>query len=156
VPAGKVLIDTNVYITAIRQGLEGPAGARLIEWFPRTYLAAVVSAELRAGVRSSRGLHAVLSFTSAFVRVGRVVAPTPQSWDQAGDVLARIARARSDLEDAVPGLWNDALIALSARQIGATVVTDNTDDFTLLREYVDFRFDAFAMARSVSRPHERR
>lgn len=155
-PAGKVLVDTNVYITAIRQGLEGPAGARLIEWFPRTYLAAVVSAELRAGVRSARGLQAVLSFTGGFARVGRVVAPTAQSWEQAGDVLAQIARARPDLEDAVLALWNDALIALSARQVGATVVTDNIHDFTLLHEYVDFRFETFAMAGSASRPHERR
>jgi predicted nucleic acid-binding protein len=32
-------------------------------------------------------------------------------------------------------LWDDALIALSARQVGATVVTDNVDDFALLGEY---------------------
>ena len=63
-PAGKVIIDTNVYVTAIQQGRAGPDGScRLIEWFPRTYLASVVSAELRAGVRSARGLREVLSFT---------------------------------------------------------------------------------------------
>jgi predicted nucleic acid-binding protein len=63
-PAGKVLVDTNVYITAIRQSREGPTGRQLIEWLPRTYLASVVSAELRAGVRSAGGLRAVRTFTA--------------------------------------------------------------------------------------------
>lgn len=145
-PAGKVLVDTSVYITAIRQGREGPTGMQLIEWFPRTYLASVVSAELRAGVRSARGLSAVRSFTDGFGRVRRVVAPTPQSWDQAGDILAQIARSRPDLSDAIHQLWNDALIALSARQVGATVVTDDLNDFALLREHVDFGVEPFAVA----------
>lgn len=145
-PTGKVLIDTSVYVRAIRQGRDGSTGMHLIEWFPRTYLASVVSAELRAGVRSARGLQEVLNFTDAFGRVGRVVTPTAQSWNQAGDILARIARTRPDLSDAVRYLWNDALIALSARQVGATVVTENADDFALLREVVAFGFEPFRVA----------
>jgi predicted nucleic acid-binding protein len=35
-------------------------------------------------------------------------------------------------------LWNDALIVLSARQIGATLVTTNLRDFELLRRHVRF------------------
>ena len=42
----------------------------------------------------------------------------------------------------VQGLWNDALIALSARQIGATLVTENLQDFGLLRRYVRFEWQA--------------
>jgi hypothetical protein len=53
-PTGKVLVDTSVYVRAIGQGRDGSTGMHLIEWFPRTYLASVVSAELRAGVRSAR------------------------------------------------------------------------------------------------------
>ena len=40
-------------------------------------------------------------------------------------------------------LWNDALIALSARQVGATVVTRNVGDFALLRRYARFEYEAF-------------
>lgn len=40
-------------------------------------------------------------------------------------------------------LWNDALIALSARQIGATVVTRNVRDFALLRRYARFESEPF-------------
>lgn len=71
-PAGKVLVDTSVYITAIRQGRQGQTGLQVIEWFPRTYLASVVSAELRAGVRSASGLREVLRFTDGFGRVGKL------------------------------------------------------------------------------------
>jgi predicted nucleic acid-binding protein len=145
-PAGKVLVDTSVYIRAIRQGRTGSTAMHLIEWFPRTYLASVVSAELRAGMRSARGLREVLNFTAAFARVGRVVTPTAQSWNQAGDILARIVRTRPDLSDTVRDLWNDALIALSARQVGAIVVTETADDFALLRQVVAFGFEPLRVA----------
>lgn len=143
-PAGKVAVDTNVYVMAIRQGRDGPAGARLVEWFPRSYLVSVVSAELRAGARSRQARREVENFTAAFEQVGRVITPTAHSWNEAGDTLALIARARPDLGAAVLDLWNDALIALSARQVGATVVSANINDFTLLLEHVDFRFEPFA------------
>jgi predicted nucleic acid-binding protein len=143
-PDGKVIIDTNVYITAIRQGRDGPAGVRLAQWLPRTYLASVVTAELRAGVRSARGLSAVLGLTDRLGRAGRVVTPTLASWVRAGDTLARIARTRPHLEAVIRHLWNDVLIALSACQVGATVVTDNVDDFSLLRAHLDFDFESFS------------
>jgi len=142
-PAGRVVVDTNVYIMAIRQGRDGPAGVRLVEWFPRSYLVSVVSAELRAGARSRQARAEVEIFTAAFERVGRVVTPTAHSWNQAGDTLALIARARPDLGNAVLDLWNDTLIALSARQVGATVVSANVDDFGLLLAHVNFRFEPF-------------
>lgn len=40
-------------------------------------------------------------------------------------------------------LWNDTLIALSARQIGASVVTGNVGDFELLRRFVRFDLEPF-------------
>jgi predicted nucleic acid-binding protein len=38
----------------------------------------------------------------------------------------------------IPTLWNDLLIALCARQVGATLVTHDAQDFELLRPYVRF------------------
>src|SRR5262249_58772488 len=54
-------------------------------------------------------------------------------WNQAGDLLANVWRQEPRSRDKVSSLWNDALIALSARQIGAIVVTKNVGDFALLR-----------------------
>ena len=135
------VFDTNVYVTALREGMDGEAFGRLIEASPRTYLAAVVSAELYAGVRDEAGRRAVLGLKSRFARVGRIVVPSADSWNEAGQVLGTVARREPKLRSKVRTLWNDLLIALCARQIGATLVTNNVSDFALLSRYVRFDLD---------------
>jgi predicted nucleic acid-binding protein len=138
-PAGRwVVFDTNVYVAALREGLQGPSFARLEEAAPRTFLAAVVSAELHAGALDDGGRTAVVDLARRFERLGRVVVPTMRTWHDAGDVLATIARREPAQRTRVRRLWNDVLIALSARQIGARVVTRNVGDFRLLERYARF------------------
>ena len=142
-----VVFDTNVYVAALREGLSGFSFGRLNEAIPRTFLAAVVSAELRAGALDEAGRTLIRNLVSRFERLGRVVVPTYGSWNEAGDILARIVRREPSFRTKVPSLWNDALIALSARQIGATVVTENLQDFRLLHRYVRFGLEAAPGAR---------
>ena len=143
-PRGKwVLFDTNVYVAALREGVRGAAFARIRESAPRTFLASVVSAELRAGAMDQTGRSVVLELTDRFDRLGRVVTPEARSWSLAGDVLGDIRRREPGLRDKIARLWNDALIALSARQIGAAVVTGNVEDFELLRRFVRFDLEPF-------------
>lgn len=142
-----MVFDTNIYVAALREGLSGASFDRLEEAAPRTFLASVVSAELRAGALDEAGRRAVIELVKRFERLGRVVAPTAGSWNDAGDALAKIARREPTFRTKVRGLWNDALIALSARQIGATVVTENLRDFGLLRRYVRFELEAAPAAR---------
>lgn len=137
-----LVFDTNVYVAALREGLEGPTVRRLEDASPRTFLASVVSAELRAGALDEAGRRAVIELVHRFERLGRVVVPTAGSWNEAGDVLARISRRDPRFRTRLRGLWNDTLIALSARQVGARLVTANLDDFGLLRRYVRFDFEA--------------
>ena len=147
-PGGRWMVfDTNVYVGALREGLGGVSFGRLQEVAPRTFLASVVSAELRAGAVDEAGRKLVVALVKRFERLGRVVVPTAESWHDVGDVLARIARREPAFRTKVKGLWNDALIALSARQIGATVVTENLHDFGLLRRYVRFDLEAASSAR---------
>jgi predicted nucleic acid-binding protein len=143
-PRGKwVLFDTNVYVAALREGVRGAAFARIRESAPRTFLASVVSAELRAGAVDQTGRSVVLELTDRFDRLGRVVTPEARSWSLAGDVLGDIRRREPGLRDRIASLWNDTLIALSARQIGAAVVTGNVRDFELLRRFVRFDLEPF-------------
>ena len=143
-PRGKwVLFDTNVYVAALREGVRGAAFARIRESAPRTFLASVVSAELRAGTVDQTGRSVVLELTDRFDRLGRIVTPEARSWSLAGDVLGDIRRREPGLRDKIARLWNDALIALSARQIGASVVTGNVGDFELLRRFVRFDLEPF-------------
>ena len=143
-PAGRwVVFDTNVYVAALREGVNGPAFARIRERAPRTVLASVVSAELRAGATDQTGRLAVLDLADQFDRLGRIVTPDARSWSLAGDVLGDLRRREPGLRAKIASLWNDALIALSARQIGASIVTDNVRDFELLRRFVRFDLEPF-------------
>jgi len=143
-PRGKwVLFDTNVYVAALREGVRGAAFARIRESAPRTFLASVVSAELRAGAVDQTGRSVVLELTDRFDRLGRIVTPEARSWSLAGDVLGDIRRREPGMRDKIARLWNDALIALSARQIGASVVTGNVGGFELLRRFVRFDLEPF-------------
>ena len=72
-----------------------------------------------------------------------MVTPDARAWEQVGDLLAEAWRRQPQVRDRLSALWNDALIALSARQIGATVVTLNVRDFGLLRRYSRFEFEPF-------------
>ena len=133
-----VVFDSNVYVASLREGIGGDAFADLEALAPRTFLAAVVVAELRRGARDEPARRLVDQLVRRFERVRRIVVPTAASWYGVGDVLAKLIRREPAMRAKVRGLWNDALIAMSARQIGATVVTGNVDDFTLLRRYVRF------------------
>jgi len=137
--ARRLLFDSSIYIAAIREGLFSPAFRMLLENLPRTYLASVVSAELLAGATSPAARRAVLEFIRRAHKVHRVVTPDAGAWERAGEILAKIRTAEPDLRSKLPSLWNDVLIALSARQIGAVVVTRNARDFELIRRY--HRFD---------------
>ena len=93
-------------------------------------MASVVSAELLAGCTNDAARHAVRRFTGT--------APGGVAWERAGEILARIRRAEPHLRSKLRTLWNDVLVALSAREIGARVVTYDTGDFALIRRYLGF------------------
>jgi predicted nucleic acid-binding protein len=142
-----LVFDTSVYVAAIRDGSASAASLHLQANLPWTYLASVVAAELRAGTITPAARRAVDRFGRRARAVGRVVTPTASSWDRAGDTLARIRAQEPHLRSKVTRLWNDVLIALCARQIGARVITCNARDFRLIRRYVIF--DLAVLARSA-------
>jgi predicted nucleic acid-binding protein len=137
----KVVFDTNIYIRAIHGGRGCGEYTLLLESLPSTYLPSVVSGELFAGVTSPSGTRLVEHFVSRSERVGRVVTPTHASWNEAGRILAKIRRKEPKLKTKLPNLFNDALIVMSALQVGATVYTKNEQDFLLIRRYKRFSLE---------------
>jgi len=133
-----MVFDTSIYVAAIRGGLASSSFLELREALPRTYLSAVVSAELRAGALDNTARRAVERLTLAAHRVGRTVVPSARTWERAGDVLSRIHRTQPELRSKLRTLWNDLLIALSARELGARLVTQDAADFEMLRRYTGF------------------
>lgn len=72
------------------------------------------------------------------VRQSTVLTPTREMWLHSGRILARLA-ARHPLDaDTLRRLHFDLLIALTARGIGAAVVTTDRTHFELLQTEVPF------------------
>lgn len=139
----KYVLDTNLFIRAYRDPAANDELNRFHAAFaPFEYLSAIVAQELRAGVQSLEHLtrleRAVLS---VYDRRGRVFAPSRQAWEASGDLLARLAREGGlELGRVSKAFGNDVLLALSCREAGMVLVTDNLRDFTRLSRYVEFEF----------------
>ena len=123
------ILDTSVYIDHWERGLYQDT----LDNLRRAYIirhSGVVLSELRRGARGREAERLVARlFALATVRWE----PSAVDWWEAG----RLVRIIGDNQD-----WdihkrrdfqNDALIALTARRHGATVVTTNNSDFELLR-----------------------
>jgi predicted nucleic acid-binding protein len=143
--AHKYVLDTHLFIDAFRDSF---ANERLQQFHrafaPSEYFSAIVAQELRAGIRRPQDRKSLeRNVLTAFERAGRMVTPSANAWHRSGDLLAEMA-AREGLE--VARVWkafaNDILIALSCRDAGCVLVTDNQRDFTRIRRFAPFEFIA--------------
>ena len=132
----RIVIDTNVYVDWLN---EGQHEAILFQREAVKYLSAVVLMELSAGAFSTRDRRLVREVTSAFAKVGRILVPSVTIYEEAGDVLRRLQESRGYTVASAYGLVNDVLIALSARSIGATVITQNERDFVAIQTIRPFK-----------------
>ena len=64
--------------------------------------------------------------------------PTERHWIDAAEILARIKEREGYDAGKIRDLGLDVLIALSARSIGATLVTCNEADFRAIGRHVRF------------------
>ena len=137
------LLDSNVYIRAFRD----PAfGIELQDFhrrsLPRLILSAVVASELLIGAqRADRERSVRRALIEPFRARRRLVVPSWSSWQLVARVdqtLRRRPTNRTRLEQR--SFLHDMLIAATARELGATVITDNVADFGLISRQLDFAF----------------
>ena len=140
----KVIYDTNVYIEILRSKQFAQAfRSRYEANLPLTYFNSVVTQELLAGATDNLRLAAVEGLYRPFERTRRIITPSHTVWKEAGHILAALRGQRKDLKDRLTGSFiNDLLIALSAKSVGAKIVTLNVDDFTLIKSYIRFGLEA--------------
>lgn len=139
----KYALDTNCFIT----GFRSQAGITALQQFhrlfaPFEYLSVVVAQELRAGTRSPADRRRLERHVLApFVRTSRVLTPSAQAWQDSGDLLSDLVR-RDGLElGRIPKAFgNDVLLALSCREAGVVLVTENTRDFVRIARLAPFQF----------------
>lgn len=126
------VLDTTVYIGHWERGLYEERLAALRKAYVIRHSAVVLS-ELRRGARTREAQRLVEGlYRLAAVRWE----PTVEDWWEAGRLIRKVGDAQSWDTNKRRDFQNDALIALTARRHGATLVTANRSDFELLSKKV--------------------
>jgi hypothetical protein len=75
-----------------------------------------------------------------YERVGRLITPSASAWARSGDVLAAMMRDEAlELSRVSRSFSNDILLALSCREAGCVLVTENHRDFSRIQRFFSFR-----------------
>jgi predicted nucleic acid-binding protein len=141
----KYLLDTQLFINAFRD----PGANERLQAFHRAfspfeYLSVIVAQELRAGLKRPQDRKALeRNVLKIFTRAGRTIAPSADAWHRSGDLLAEMVWQEGlEVRRVTKAFANDILLALSCRESGCVLVTDNERDFQRIRRFVQFEFTA--------------
>jgi predicted nucleic acid-binding protein len=104
----------------------------------RLFLSAVVLMELYAGAHNRSDIKIVDTIKEPFAKRNMIIAPTIGDYTTAGKILADLQKVKGYELKKSYWLTNDVLIVLSARRIGATVVTKNQRDFEAIQQIKGF------------------
>ena len=133
----KIVIDTNVYIDIFNRGLHinfrNPF--RYV-----VFLTHPVLHELWMGAKGRKEIKHLTSFQNEFIKLNRLVLPGISTLVLIGKVCNQL-RNSGKIDPIHPKHYNDISIAALARQIGATVITHNTEDFKMIKNAIDFDFE---------------
>jgi len=138
----RYIVDTNLYIDAMRSD-EGNAAlvAFHAAYAPFEHLSAVVVQELRAGVRGREAARLETAIVAPFERRGRLVTPSYAAWKESGRVLAELV-APTAWSSVSRSFVNDVLLAMSCRESGMVLVTNNLRDCMRIAAVRPFDFEA--------------
>jgi predicted nucleic acid-binding protein len=126
-----IIFDTSVFIDHLRTN-KYAGNILFISGLIRN--SAVVLSELTRGATKA----AELAFIKALTKNHPILTPSEKNWLEAGDVLCKLYRENGFGPEKLRDLHFDVLIALTARNYGATVITSNRADFELIQSYRDF------------------
>ena len=122
------ILDTGIYIGHWEAGLYDALLADVGKGFLVRHSAVVLS-ELRRGARTTAARRRV----EGLFRLAHIVwEPSAADWWEAGRLVRDVGDREGWETTKRREFQNDALIALTARRHGATVVTANRADFSLL------------------------
>ena len=84
-----------------------------------------------------------VDFLAALAGNHPILTPTESNWLESGAILSKIYKDKGFRPEKLRDLHFDVLIALSARNYGATVITSNRSDFELIGSYKAFRLEVW-------------
>jgi predicted nucleic acid-binding protein len=142
-PPRKYVLDTQLFIQAFRDRRANDALQEFHRVFaPFEYFSVIVAQELRAGIQRPHDRKALeKNVLRIFARANRTIVPSAEAWHRSGDLLAAMVREEGLETSRVPKSFaNDVLLALSCRESGCVLVTDNHRDFSRIRRFAPFEF----------------
>ena len=134
----KAVLDTSFLIEHFRKGTVYDTFLSLNKFYHITF-SSVVLMELLSGAYDSKEQKLIGQIRNNFT----VITVTERQWYAAGDVMLRLRKDKKVDPLRIKGLLADILIALSARDIGAVLITRNEKDFKLIREVLDFKYISY-------------
>jgi predicted nucleic acid-binding protein len=134
----KLVLDTSVYIPFINHGIVHPT-IEIHQGHPLIYMSAVVMEELYAGALDASSVKLLDKMHDTFSSMNRLIIPDAMGWQKTGKVVAQLGKKYGFEKIFLSRITNDILIAVTARKIGAVVVTNNQKDFLKIQEYIDFK-----------------
>jgi predicted nucleic acid-binding protein len=136
------VLDTNIFIRAARDAEWRVQLERFHAAFaPFELLSAIVVQELRAGIHGKLATTVDRALFEPFERRSRVITPSYAAWKSTGLVLSALIVSRKvRWADVSRSFVNDVLLALSCREAGAVLVTENVRDCKLIAAVHPFDF----------------
>ena len=131
----KAVSDTSFLIEHFRKGAVYDAFLNLNRFYHITF-SSVVLMELLLGAYDPREKRLIEQIKNNF----NVITVTERQWYVAGNVMLKLRKDKKVDPMRIKSLLTDILIAVSARDIGAVLITRNEKDFKLIREVLDFRY----------------
>lgn len=126
----RLILDTNLYIDWFNTGAHEPL---LFQSDAVKMMSTVVMMELLAGAHAVRDRTRLHDLFRTFRKLDRLLVPSAEVYEDAGGVLRQLQAVHGYRLRQAHSLTNDVLIALSARAVGGTVVTQNQRDFLAIQ-----------------------
>ncbi len=129
-----IVLDTSIFIDHLRTNKHAGDIQNLSGLIRNS---SVVLSELARGATHE----SELDFVSVLAKNHPILSPTERNWLESGSLLYRMHEDKGFSPGKLRDLHFDVLIALSARNHGATVITSDKADFELIRHYKEFQLE---------------
>ena len=129
-----IIFDTSIFIDHLRTNKHADHFQNLSGLIRNS---SVVLSELARGATNE----SELDFVSTLTKNHPILTPTERNWLESGSILHRMNEDTGFSPEKLRDLHFDVLIALTARNYGATVITSNRADFELIGHYKEFHLE---------------
>jgi predicted nucleic acid-binding protein len=129
-----IVFDTSIFIDHMRTNKHADDIQNLSGLVRNS---SVVLSELARGATNE----SELDFVSILAKNHPILTPTERNWLESGSLLYQMHEDKGFSPGKLRDLHFDVLIALTARNHGATVITSDKADFELIRHYKEFHLE---------------